>query len=123
MIHSWPPATCNNTRSCKYSLLELWWHLELVQIVFAVTINNKSGIKIAFTFREAEVMFLKNKVGHALGECFTLLGFLLQCRLRCRPGQERGHQEAEQTLPEPDPCQEGVPGAGAHEMRQSQKCR
>lgn len=67
--------------------------------------------------------FLKSKVGHTLGEWFTLLGFLLQCRLRCCPGQKCGHQEAEQTLPEPDPCQEGVPGVGAHEMRQSQKCK
>ena len=52
--------------------------------------------------------------------CFFLL---LQCRLRCCPGQKCGHQEAEQTLPEPDPCQEGIPGTGAHEMCQSQKCK
>lgn len=48
---------------------------------------------------------------------------LLQRRLRRCPGQKCSHQEAEQTFPEPDPRQEGVPGVGAHEMCQSQKCK
>lgn len=48
---------------------------------------------------------------------------LLQCGLRCCPGQKCSHQEVEQTLPEPDPRKEGLPGVGAHEMCQSQKCK
>lgn len=51
------------------------------------------------------------------------LCFPRQCGLRRCPGQKCRHQEAEQTLPEPDPRQEGVPGVGAHEMCQSQKCK
>lgn len=49
--------------------------------------------------------------------------FFSQCGLWCCPGQKCSHQEAEQTLPEPDPRQEGIPGVGAHEMCQSQKCK
>ena len=49
--------------------------------------------------------------------------FPRQRGLRRRSGQKCRHQEAEQTLPEPDPRQEGIPGVGAHEMRQSQKCK
>lgn len=53
----------------------------------------------------------------------SAVGFLLQCGLWCCPGQKCSHQEAEQTFPEPDTCQEGIPGVGAHEMCQSQKCK
>lgn len=90
-------------------------------LVFFVTDDFQGGLSQGHAITDSVIHPALNTKNCPLFLCFFFL--LLQCGLRCCPGQKCGHQEAEQTLPEPDPCQEGIPGTGAHEMCQSQKCK